>query len=140
MTLQGVNWLGVLVAILFTFISGAVWFGPKTFYPVWMKAMKIERVDQEGNSMAKVFGSLFVAIVIEVLVVALFVTSLQNSNSNIGILDGAIIGFWLGVGICAAPNLTHRLFAGHGFKVWIIENGNDIINMAVVGAIIAALN
>jgi hypothetical protein len=32
------------------------------------------------------------------------------------------------------------MFAGNGFKVWLIENGNDILNMTVVAAIIAALN
>ena len=38
MTTNGLNLLGVLAAFAFCFISGAVWFGPKTFYPVWMRA------------------------------------------------------------------------------------------------------
>ena len=33
-----------------------------------------------------------------------------------------------------------RLFAGNGFKVWMIENGNDIINMTLIGSIIAFFN
>ncbi|NCX53076.1 MAG: DUF1761 family protein, partial [Actinobacteria bacterium] len=38
MTFTGLNLLAVLAAFVVSFISGAIWFGPKTFYPVWMKA------------------------------------------------------------------------------------------------------
>ncbi|MSX73744.1 MAG: DUF1761 domain-containing protein, partial [Actinobacteria bacterium] len=38
MTFTGLNLLAVLAAFAVSFISGAIWFGPKTFYPVWMKA------------------------------------------------------------------------------------------------------
>jgi hypothetical protein len=29
------------------------------------------------------------------------------------------------------------MFAGHGAVVWIIESGNDIINLGIAGAILA---
>ena len=70
----------------------------------------------------------------------LIITTLKHGNSNFGVADGAIVGFLLGAVICAMPNLSHRMFAGNGFKVWLIENGNDILNMTVVAAIIAGLN
>ena len=38
MTFTGLNLTGVIIAFIFSFISGAIWFGPKTFYPIWMKA------------------------------------------------------------------------------------------------------
>jgi hypothetical protein len=31
------------------------------------------------------------------------------------------------------------MFAGHGPVVWIIESGNDIINLGIAGAILATL-
>jgi hypothetical protein len=141
MTLSGLNWLSYLVAVLFTFASGSIWFGPKTFYPIWMKAMKIDRVEHpESSSMGKVFGGLITGVLLQVLVVAWIINSLMNMNADFGILDSAVVGFWLGVAICSMPNLSHRLFAGHGYKVWIIENGNDILNFTVVAMIIAAMN
>jgi hypothetical protein len=30
------------------------------------------------------------------------------------------------------------MFAGHGPAVWLIESGNDIINLGIAGAILAA--
>ncbi len=40
--------------------------------------------------------------------------------------------------MCAS--LSHRLFAGEGLKVWIIETANDAINLTIAGAIIAFFN
>jgi hypothetical protein len=54
-------------------------------------------------------------------------------------LDGALFGLLVGVGIAGASALGHRMFAGHGPVVWIIESGNDIINLGIAGAILATL-
>ncbi len=145
MSLSGVNWLGVIIALIVTFISGAIWFGPKTFYPRWIAAMQHKgwtRSDHQDDKseMGFIFGSLIVAQIIQILILALFITTLQSHNSGIGILDGAIIGALAGIGFCAAPNTGHRLFAGNGIKVMFIENGNDILNLALAGAIIAGMN
>ena len=29
-----VNWLAVVVSTIAAFVVGAIWFGPKTFYPI----------------------------------------------------------------------------------------------------------
>jgi len=39
MPFAGINWLAVLVASLASFVIGFAWFSPKTFFPVWWKAM-----------------------------------------------------------------------------------------------------
>jgi hypothetical protein len=141
MTLHGLNYWAVLIGIIFTFASGAIWFGPKTFYPKWMAAMGINPSDNIGKvKPSQVFSALVVAIVLQVFVIAAIITTLKHGNSDFGAADGAIVGFLLGAVICAMPNLSHRMCAGNGFKVWLIENGNDILNMTVVAAIIAGLN
>ena len=37
-------------------------------------------------------------------------------------------------------SLSHRLFGGESFKVWIIETANDAINLTIAGALIAYFN
>ncbi|MDO8645286.1 MAG: hypothetical protein Q7R42_01700 [Candidatus Planktophila sp.] len=37
-------------------------------------------------------------------------------------------------------SLSHRLFGGENFKVWIIETANDSINLTIAGAIITFFN
>ena len=142
MTFSGLNLLAVLAAFVFSFISGAIWFGPKTFYPVWMKARGIEsgQLNQNQNKPVLLFGGTILGVLIQTLTLGLIINSLQKYQPNLGVLDGAGIGFALGVGISMFASLSHRLFGGESLKVWIIETANDAINLTIAGAIIAFLN
>ena len=142
MTLSGLNYLGVLIAFVISFISGGIWFGPKTFYPVWMRLRGIQsgQLEHNQNKPALLFGGTIVGVLIQTLVVATVITSLQRAGTDIGALDGAGIGLLLGLGIGSFASLSHRLFGGDGLKVWIIETANDVINLTIAGAIIAAMN
>ena len=142
MTFNGLNIVGVIAAFGFSFVSGAIWFGPKTFYPIWMKARGIQsgQLDSNQNKPILLFGGTILGVLIQTLTVALIITSLQHAGVDIGISDGAGIGFALGVGIGMFASLSHRLFGGDTLKVWIIETANDAINLTIAGAIIAYFN
>ena len=142
MTFSGLNLIGVLVAFIVSFASGGIWFGPKTFYPVWMKAKGIAsgQLTTQQNKPALLFGGTIVGVLVQTLTLGVIITSLQAHNPDLGILDGAGVGFALGVGIGMFASLSHRLFGGDSLKVWIIETVNDAINLTIAGAIIAAFN
>ena len=112
-----INWLAVVVASLTSFVIGAVWFGPKTFYPVWMKAMgrKIptERVEMSTGSTVLMFGGTYVGAFIQVSTLAVVVSLARTVDPTIGALGGAAIGALLGFGIGAAASFSHRQFAQH---------------------------
>lgn len=139
---EGLNWLGILVAFLFSFISGAIWFGPKTFYPIWMRARGIAsgQLTSQQNKPAILFGGTIVGILIQTLTLGFIITNLQKHQADFGLFDGALVGFALGVGIAAFASLSHRLFGGESIKVWIIETANDAINLTVAGIIITFFN
>ncbi|MBU6264306.1 MAG: DUF1761 family protein [Actinomycetales bacterium] len=142
MTFSGLNFVGVLVAFIVSFASGGIWFGPKTFYPVWMKAKGIAtgQLTTQQNKPALLFGGTILGVLVQTLTLGVIITSLQVHNPDLGILDGAGVGFALGVGIGMFASLSHRLFGGDSLKVWIIETVNDAINLTIAGAIIAAFN
>ena len=142
MTLTGLNLLAVLAAFAVSFISGAIWFGPKTFYPVWMKAKGNAngQLTGEQNKPALLFGGTIIGLLIQVLTLGAIINSLQLHDANFGALNGAGVGFALGVGISMFSSLSHRLFGGESLKVWIIETANDAMNLTIAGAIIAVLN
>ena len=141
MTFSDINLVGVLVAFLFSFISGAIWFGPKTFYPIWMKARGITsgQLTASQNKPALLFGGTIIALLIQTLSLALIINSI-GKNVELSILDGAGIGFVVGVGISMFSSLSHRLFGGESLKVWIIETANDGLNLTIAGAIITFFN
>jgi hypothetical protein len=142
MTFSDLNFVGILFAFGFSFVSGAIWFGPKTFYPIWMKARGIKngQLTTNQNKPVMLFGGTIVGVLVQTLTLGLIINSLQANNPDLGILDGAGVGFALGVGIGMFASLSHRLFGGENFKVWIIETANDAINLTVAGAIIAFFN
>jgi len=142
MTFAGLNVIGLLLAFVVSFISGAIWFGPKTFYPIWMKAKGITsgQLATQANKPLALFGGTAFGLLVQILTLGLLVNSLQKGHPNFGILDGAGVGFALGIGIAMFASLSHRLFSGESFKAWIIETANDAINLTIAGAIIAYFN
>ncbi|MGI9131663.1 MAG: DUF1761 domain-containing protein [Candidatus Nanopelagicaceae bacterium] len=142
MTLSGLNFIGILVAFAVSFISGAIWFGPKTFYPIWMKARGITsgQLNANQNKPVALFGGTILGVLIQTMTLGLIINSLQLHQENFGILDGAGVGLALGVGIAMFASLSHRLFGGESFKVWLIETTNDALNLTIAGAIITFFN
>lgn len=142
MTFSELNFVGILVAFFVSFISGAIWFGPKTFYPVWMKAKgnASGQLTGEQNKPVLLFGGTIVGILIQTLTLGFVISSLQANNPDFSITNGALVGLLLGVGIGMFASLSHRLFGGESLKVWIIETANDALNLTIAGAIITYLN
>ncbi|CAB4777726.1 MAG: DUF1761 family protein [Actinobacteria bacterium] len=141
MIITGLNFVGVLVAFFVSFISGAIWFGPKTFYPVWMmaKGNSSGQLTTSQNKPVLLFGGTILGVLIQTFTLALIINSL-GQHTDIGITDGAGVGFALGVGISMFSSLSHRLFGGESLKVWVVETANDAINLTIAGAIIAFFN
>jgi hypothetical protein len=142
MTFTGLNIVGVIVAFGFSFVSGAIWFGPKTFYPIWMKGRGIQsgQLDSNQNKPVLLFGGTILGVLTQTLTLALVINSLQQAGTDIGVSDGAGIGLALGVGVAMFASLSHRLFGGDTLKVWLIETANDALNLTVAGAIITYFN
>jgi hypothetical protein len=140
MFLANLNWLAILVATLAAFVAGAIWFGPKTFFPIWWKLMGKDSSEEPGtnSNMAVVFGSTFVAAVVEAITVASVIYFVAAGDAGFGALNGALVGLLLGLGLAAASSLSHRLFAGQGFRVWLIEVGSDVVNLTIMGLILGA--
>lgn len=141
--LDNISWIGVLVAGTAGAIIGALWFGPKTFFPVWWRLMGNApgTAAKPGGdlSMPVVFGSTIAAQLVGAATMAVVINMAIASGvaSPFGIFEGIVVGTLVGIGLVAASSLGHRLFGGHGFAVWALEVGNDIVGLAAMGGILA---
>lgn len=135
-----INWIAVVLAAIAAFIVGFIWFGPKTFYPVWARALGRSPEDASGTSMAALFVPTIVATLVQAIGVAIVIGLREGAGTHVGPVRGLVVGALIGVLFSAAPSLGHRLFAGQGYKVWAIEVGGDIVGMAVMGLVIGAFN
>ena len=140
LTFSGLNFIAIVAAFGFCFVSGAIWFGPKTFYPIWMKERGIAsgQLNTQQNKPALLFGGTILGLLIQLFVLALIINSLAGEG-EVTALQGATVGLALGVGISMFSSLSHRLFGGESLKVWLIETASDGINLTIAGAIIAVL-
>ena len=140
LTFSGLNLFAIVAAFGFCFVSGAIWFGPKTFYPIWMKERGIAsgQLNAQQNKPALLFGGTILGLLIQIFVLALIINSLAGQGEATA-LQGATVGLALGVGISMFSSLSHRLFGGESLKVWLIETASDGVNLTVAGAIIAIL-
>ena len=137
MDLSGLNWLAIAIAFVAAFIASFIWFGPKTFYPIWWQAMGRTPEDTPGSSsMGVVFGLTALSTFIYTVVTA-WVVHVAGAHS---LGAGAVTGFIIGAGVAATSSLGHRLFAGHGLKVWAIEVGSDVLNFVIIGAIVGVMH
>lgn len=141
------NLLAVLVSSVICFIIGAVWFGPKTFYPIWMKALgreiPKERVKMSGGETFLMFGGTYLAALIQVATLGVIVAAARLLHP-VTWGHGMFLGFIFSVGLGAFASLSHRMFAQpdgkvyRSLKVWLIEVGQDGVCLTIAGAILGA--
>jgi len=136
MDFSSVNWLAVVVCVVFSMVSGFIWYHQKVFFPAWWRG--IGKSEGDMNTMAA--GPMtWVLTVIAAFVQAVFVSILLSVMGSSKVAAGAQAGFMIWLGFVAPTNLVNKLFAGHGLKVWAIEAGNHLVNFLAFGTIIAAL-
>lgn len=140
------NWLAIFTASITSFIIGAIWFGPKTFYPVWIRALgrevPTERIEMKATETALMFGGTYVAGLVQVFTLAVIIGMGRLLDPSFGVLNGIAFGFLFSVGLGAFGSLSHRMFGQpdhnvvKSLKVWIIEVGQDVVALTVAGAIL----
>jgi hypothetical protein len=133
----GINLLAVLAATFVANVIGAVWFGPKTFFPLWWKFLGKSPDQQPGSSnMAYVFGMTFLGVFASVFGLAFVFEVAEAAYGQMDWIAGALLGSLLSLLIGGGASLSHRMFAGQGFKIWMLEVGNDVVALAAAGAIL----
>lgn len=139
MDFSSINWLAVVVCVLASMMIGGLWFGPKTFFPIWWKAVGKADVQAPGSgtSMAIVWGLIVVSSFVQAMFMALMVNAMGSLSGGATLGSGALTGFLLWLGFVAPSSLTNKLFADR-IKAWMIEVGNHLVTFVVMGAILGA--
>ena len=136
MDFSAINWLAVLACVVFSVVSGSLWFGPKTFFPVWWKAIgKSDSDKPDGRPLTWIL--ILVSSFVQAVFMALMVNAMGSMTGGATLVSGMTAGFLLWLGFVAPTSLVNKLFPGY-LKAWAIENGNHLINFVVFGAILGA--
>lgn len=133
------NFVAIGIAAFVGILLGGFWFSPIAFFPVWWKFLGKKPEDQTGtDNMVVVFGSTFIAAILQAIVMAVFISLAEQATGAMDTFTGLAVGALVGVGFAATASLGHHLFGGFPIKAWVLEAGQDIVSLAVMGAIIAS--
>lgn len=132
------NWLAWILSSIVGIAIGAIWFGPKSFFPLWWKFMGKDPNENPGSSnMGLIFGLTFLGAFVQSAVMSAVISLAEDATGGLDWFGGLATGALMGVGFSAATVLSHKLFGGISLKVWLLEVGQDIVSLAAMGAIIA---
>jgi hypothetical protein len=127
----GVNWIGVVVAILANMAFGMIWYNKRVLGSMWMEDVGLdEQKIREGN-MPLVWGSMLVLLVITTVFIGLVVANIGGGFQE-ALAIGAVIGF----GIAAANAIPHYSFAQQPWRLAIMNAMNTGLAITLSGAII----
>ncbi|HUY70590.1 MAG TPA: DUF1761 domain-containing protein [Candidatus Baltobacteraceae bacterium] len=134
LTIQGINYVAVVVAAVVAFVIGMVWFSPKLFGNDWAKDMsKTSKPKPKGGMMMGMVGAiisvLLTALVLEVLLGSLGITSMTSALE---------LGFMVWLGFFFSMQLVRASFGGSK-KMFTIMSAHDIIIVLVMSAILVAM-
>lgn len=129
-TLSGLNWLAIIVAVVAFFGLGAVWYQPRVMGRKWMEAAGVEPPDAGPNPM--VFVGVLVAYFIMAVVLAMIARGIGASSFG----DGLALGLATGVAFVAAQAWVNVTFERRSKNLVLVNGGIGIIGHVVMAVIV----
>jgi len=134
MLLANVNWVAVLVSAVASMVVGFLWFSP----PLFQKAYLAEIGKTAAEAAATPPTNYLISFVLAI-VEAVFLSSLIGAMGNAGVGAGLAAGFFVWLGFVATTSGANTLFGDRTFRLWYVQNGNHLLTLLVMGAIIGLM-
>lgn len=135
MMIAEVNLGVVLVAALATMALGFLWYSPVLFGKPWMALMG--KTDADMPEMKKKATKAYALSFIGALVMAYVLAHFVDYVGATTVSDGLQLGFWIWLGFAATIGYTDVLFGGKPFKLFLINTGYQLVELLLMGVILA---
>lgn len=126
-----INIWAVLVCGVVSLIIGSVWYSPLLFGKIWQREAYMTPEKMKNGSVPVVMGGAFVLSILIALNMALFF------GGMVELTEGFLYGFFTGLFFVGAALGILYLFEKMSFKLWLINAGYFVINLTVMGGILA---
>ncbi len=131
---SNINYLAILVATALSMVIGAAWYSQLMFVKPWMKLIGKTEFQGDTSNLPQLLVITAIANLITAYVLALALSYTQSQ----GLIEGALLGFWLWVGFVATTSLPNYLFKGQSLQLYLIESSNHLVALVVMGAVLAS--
>ena len=129
-----VNYVAVLIAGVSAMVTGSIWYGP-LFGKTWIKLTGISKGGMKNSEMPKQYGLMFLGALVQSYVLSHFI----HYAGAVGPILGAKTGLFVAVGFVGASTLGNYIFAKRPMTLFYIDAGYALVNLGIMGAIIASL-
>lgn len=126
-----INILAVVVSAVAAILVGFIWFSPPLFEKAWLEDIGRTREQIEGDSPLKYLVA-FIGSLLMAYIVARLLDLVGGPSLELGILLAVVV--W--VAFVAATSAANFAFAGRPVRLWLIENGNHLLTLLVMGVIL----
>lgn len=131
MTIPGINLFAVLVSAVASMIIGFVYYGP-VFQKQYLDAAGFT-IEEAQTTPPSYYGASFVFALVE----AFFLAVLLRSMGSTGVASGLVGGFMVWLGFVATITGANALFDKTSLRLWLLQNGNNLLVLLAMGAILA---
>ena len=128
-----INYLAVLVATFASMVLGVLWYAPFAFGKEWMKLVGLTEQDAKDNR-----GAPMVLMLVGSLVAAYVMAHFVGFTNATTAADGARVGAWIGIGFVFTAAMGESIFSHKPAKLLGITGGYQVVNLIMIGAILAA--
>ena len=133
-----VNYIAVIVSAVAAMALGMAWYGP-LFGKKWMGLMGIsEKQAKEGMKKGGMMKSMVAGLVANI-VMAYVLSMIVDFAGATDAMGGVITAFWVWLGFVATVTLSSILWEGKSVELYLINNAYNLVNLAIMGAIVAVL-
>jgi len=131
-SLDGINWLAVVVSTVAAFGLGGLWYSKALFGATWQQEVGLTDEAVKSANMAIIFGTTFVLQLLAVTALAALIGS--DGNWMSGLQTGLTVSvFW----VATAYGITY-LFEQRSLRIFFINSGYNVVLFAIVGTILGA--
>lgn len=136
-----VNYVAVLACGIISMILGSLWYGP-LFGKPWMRMMGISKGEMTPavkKAMMKSYTLMFIGSLVTAFVLSntlSFLTFAFVAPTASGVVIGMLTAFWLWLGFIAPITMGNVIWEGKSWKLWLINNGYNLVFLMISGIIL----
>lgn len=127
-----INYLAVLVGAIVSMVIGAVWYSMPVFGKLWMQEIGKKMDDLKGGAKTG-----YIVAFVSALVMSYILAHFVDYTGATTVTTGAITGFWIWFGFVATVGAAKTVFTGKSFKLFAIDYGYHLVELVVMGMILA---
>ena len=125
-----VNYLAVVVAAVAGYVLSWVWYA--LFSAIWMKGLDKRKKDMKPEPMP------FILAAVAYLLMAWMLAGLMGHLADVTIRGGVMAAFFVWIGFVLTTTAVTQAFQGRHPSVTVIDVGNWLAVLIVMGAVIGA--